>query len=153
MLWLQRCLSVKLPCRLNAVKPLRKLNTVKLKHCECADALRSRMETALSRLVENPLDSITKHWNAFKETVNIAALNTFGKVKHKHQDWFDDSDNLYKIFFELRQPHIRHISDTQLNFQKTCFAECKINFAEAALNNERPVVGKQGQGVTSFCQP
>ena len=50
------------------------------------------METALSRLVENPPDNITEHWNAFKETVNNAALNTLGKVKYKHQDWFDEND-------------------------------------------------------------
>ena len=52
------------------------------------------METALSRLVENLLDNITEHWNAFKEMVNNAALNTLGKVKCKHQDWFDESEQI-----------------------------------------------------------
>ena len=66
MVWSQVCLSIKPPCRLNAAKPPQKLNTIKLKHYECADALRSCMEIALSRLVENPPDNITDHWNAFK---------------------------------------------------------------------------------------
>ena len=94
MVWSQLCLSIKSPCRLNVAKPPQKLNTTKLKYCECADALRSGMETALSRLVENPPDIITEHWNTFKETVNNAAINTLGKVKHKHQDWFDKNDQI-----------------------------------------------------------
>ena len=72
--------------------PPQKLYTILLKHHKCVDTLRSCMETVLSRLVENPLDNITKHWNAFKETVNNASLNTLGKVKCKHQDWYDESD-------------------------------------------------------------
>ena len=90
--WSQLCLPIKPPDRLNAAKPPQKLNTIKLKHHECADALRSYMEIALSRLVENPTDDITEHWNAFKEMVNNAVLNTLEKVKCKHQDWFDKSD-------------------------------------------------------------
>ena len=70
-----------------STKPPQKLNTIKLKHHECADAVRSCMETALSRLVENPPDNIVKYCNAFKEMVNNAALSTLGKVKCKHQDW------------------------------------------------------------------
>ena len=92
MVWSQLCLSIKPPCRLNACKPPQKLNTINLKHCECTDTLRSCMETALSRLVENPLDAIAKHWNAFKEMLNNAVLNTLRKVKCKHQDWFDKSN-------------------------------------------------------------
>ena len=73
MVWLQLCLSIKFPHRLNAAKAPQKLNTIKLKHHECAGALRSCMETALSRLVESPLDNVTKHWNTFNEMVNNAA--------------------------------------------------------------------------------
>ena len=94
MVWSQFCLSIKLPCRLNAAKPPQKLNTTKLKYCDCADALRSAIETAHSRFIEYPLDDITEHWNAFKEIVNNAALITLGNVKSKQQDWFDESDQI-----------------------------------------------------------
>ena len=60
------------------------------------------METALSRLVENPPDDITEHWNALKEMVNNAALNTLRKVKCKHQDWYDVSDQIVQDLLQVK---------------------------------------------------
>ena len=133
MVWSQLCISIKPPHRLNAAKPPQKLNTTKLKHCECADALRSCMETALSWLVENPPDDITKHWNAFKEMVNNAALNTLGKVKHKHQDWFDEGNqSVQDLLWAKVTRHQAHLWHPNSTSKKMCFSECKINSAEAA---------------------
>ena len=117
----QICLSIKPPCRLNVAKPPQKLNTTKLKYCECADALRSAMETVLGRLIENPPDDITEQWNAFNKTVNNAALNTLEKVKCKPQDWFDESDQIVQDLLQAKATtHIRFISDTLTQLPKNC---------------------------------
>ena len=79
------------------------------------------METALSRLVENPPDDITKHWNAFKEMVNNAALNTLGKFNCKHQDWFDKSDQSVQDLLQAKKLYIRLISDTLMQLPKHMF--------------------------------
>ena len=84
------------------------------------------LETALSRLFEKPLDDITEHWNAFKEMVNNAALNTLGKVKCKHQDWFDKSNQSVQHLLQTKatapEAHISHPNSTS---KKCAFLSAK----------------------------
>ena len=90
------------------------------------------METALSSLVENLPDNITEHCNAFKETVNNAALNTLGKVKHKYQNYFDESNqSVQHLLWAKTTAYQAHLWHPNWTSNEACFSECKINFAEA----------------------
>ena len=84
------------------------------------------METALRRLVENPSDDIIQHWNAFKEMVNNATLNTLGKVKHKHQDWFDESNQIVQDLLQTKATtHQVYLQNPNSTSKKCAFVSAK----------------------------
>jgi uncharacterized protein YukE len=65
-------------------------------------------------------------WAAFRDTVYNTALTHLGKNTRKHQDWFDENDELIKkLLDEKRQAHREFQQDTSFASKKTAFKSIK----------------------------
>lgn len=109
------------------------------------------MDSALGRPVDNPPENIAEHWNVLKETVYHTAHNILGKVKCKHPDWFDQSDQAEQAVLHAKNSSSIPPPKTKLDREKACFFECKISFAEGTQNHERQLLREESQGVVIFC--
>ncbi|CAM1310920.1 Uncharacterised protein r2_g2125 [Pycnogonum litorale] len=95
-------------------QPTKKLDIGKLKQ----KTVRDDLETALNDKLVQPFSGSSEEcWDTFKTVVYKTAKEQLGNVKHKHEDWFDENDEVLGKIIEARN----HARDKVMN-RNTRFA-------------------------------
>ena len=66
-----------------------------------------------------------KAWVAFRDTVYDTALTHLGLNTSKHNDWFDDKDEMKKLLGEKRDTHRAHQQDRNSASKKAAYYSTK----------------------------
>ena len=109
-------------CRL---KPVRKLNTARLKSAECRLSLGSKLQEAYAS-VDSAETRAVAVWDTFKKTTLKVAEEVLGPIERKHCDWFDENDSLIKPLLErLHHLHLKVIEDKDDVHKAADYRACK----------------------------
>ncbi|XP_013793840.1 craniofacial development protein 2-like [Limulus polyphemus] len=84
-------------------KMLRRLNVAWLKIPEVAEAFRKELEYTIRNAIADADADPEEWWTKLQEVLHATASQHLGPLKHKHQDWFDESDK--KIQDLLTEKH------------------------------------------------
>ena len=87
-------LQIKPPRRHKISKPYPRLDTERLRNTESREKLQKSIADALDQVgsLQNCSLTVDDSWNALKDAVYSASLDSIGRVAKRHQDWFDDQD-------------------------------------------------------------
>ena len=77
--------------------------------------------------MELPSDDPEENWTVFRDTVYSSAMDSLGPVSRKHQDWFDENDDVIQGLLEEKHENYKvYLSDTSSVSNKAAYSNiCK----------------------------
>lgn len=106
-------------------KTNKRLNVTKLEQHSVRQNLSEDLDSKLSQL-NLFSNGVEEAWAAFRDTVFNTALTHLGQNMRKHQDWFDENDEvIQKLLDEKRRAHRDIQQDTSSAFKKAAFKSIK----------------------------
>lgn len=88
--------------RMHGNPPRKKFNLAALEDAATANHYQNFLAQQLETLDAHTEDS-EEIWNDLKTTIQIAAANTIGFVKKRHQDWFDENNHQIKAIIDQKR--------------------------------------------------
>ena len=67
------------------------------KEIGCLQAETRQQEASSADALEHSSEDADESWTVFRDTVHSSAKDSLGPVSYKHQDWFDQNQNILLV--------------------------------------------------------